>query len=177
MLARYANLNNFNRVVRTYEFLTSRFGTGEFTAKAFNDAKANSGFSRRFYNSIQYLKDEGIIEVSHTEKTTKEVEVAPWNAETWLIDKNGKALMTEYDWMKLPDVAQSAMLAMNGQDFRMERKDTKTVEKEKYYYVVNPDAMALWRSMYAGLMKIRAGKISDEITKLMIKREHFLAVG
>ena len=173
MNARYANLRNFNRTVKTYKWLVDLFGNKEFTSEDFTKAKHD--YRRYTYNSLSFLRDEGIIKVVRTEKSTKEIEIAPWEAEIWMIDKDGNALMTEYDWMRLPEVAQCALLAMNGQDFRIERKDTKTVEKEKYIYTVNPAGMLNWRKGYARLLAMRADKIAGEIVKLNEKRDAFLA--
>lgn len=173
MKARYANVHNFNRTVKTYKWLVDLFGNKEFTSEDFTKAKHNS---RRYtYNSLAFLRDEGIIKTVRTEKTTKEITIHPWEAEIWMIDKDGNALMTEHDWMRLPEVAQRALLALNGRDFRTERKDTKTMEKEKYIYTVNPDGMLAWRRSYGRLLAIRADKIAGEIVKLNEKRDAFLA--
>ena len=173
MKARYANVHNFNRTVKTYKWLVDLFGNKEFTSEDFTKAKHNS---RRYtYNSLAFLRDEGIIKTVRTEKTTKEITIHPWEAEIWMIDKDGNALMTEHDWMRLPEVAQRALLALNGRNFRTERKDTKTVEKEKYIYTVNPDGMLAWRKSYGRLLAMRADKIADEIVKLNEKRDTFLA--
>lgn len=173
MKARYANVHNFNRTVKTYKWLVDLFGNKEFTSEDFTKAKHNS---RRYtYNSLAFLRDEGIIKAVRTEKSTKEIKLDPWEAEIWMIDKDGNALMTEHDWMRLPEVAQRALLALNGRDFRTERKDTKTVEKEKYIYTVNPDGMLAWRKSYGRLLAMRADKIAGEIVKLNEKRDAFLA--
>lgn len=173
MKARYANLRNFNRTVKTYKWLVDLFGNKEFTSEDFTKAKHNS---RRYtYNSLAFLRDEGIIKTVRTEKSTKEITIHPWEAEIWMIDKDGNALMTEHDWMRLPEVAQRALRALNGQNFRTERKDTKTVEKEKYIYTVNPDGMLAWRKSYGRLLAERADKITGEIVKLNEKRDTFLA--
>lgn len=173
MKARYANLRNFNRTVKTYKWLVDLFGNKEFTSEDFTKAKHNS---RRYtYNSLAFLRDEGIIKTVRTEKSTKEITIHPWEAEIWMIDKDGNALMTEHDWMRLPEVAQRALLALNGRDFRTERKDTKTVEQEKYIYTVNPDGMLAWRKNYGRLLAERADKITGEIVKLNEKRDTFLA--
>lgn len=173
MKARYANLRNFNRTVKTYKWLVDLFGNKEFTSEDFTKAKHNS---RRYtYNSLAFLRDEGIIKTVRTEKSTKEITIHPWEAEIWMIDKDGNALMTEHDWMRLPEVAQRALLALNGRDFRTERKDTKTVEQEKYIYTVNPDGMLAWRKNYGRLLAERADKIAGEIVKLNEKRDTFLA--
>lgn len=173
MKARYANVHNFNRTVKTYKWLVDLFGNKEFTSEDFTKAKHNS---RRYtYNSLAFLRDEGIIKAVRTEQTTKEIKLDPWEAEIWMIDKDGNALMTEHDWMRLPEVAQRALLALNGRDFRTERKDTKTVEKEKYIYTVNPDGMLAWRKSYGRLLAERADKIAGEIVKLNEKRDTFLA--
>lgn len=173
MKARYANVRNFNRTVKTYKWLIDLFGNKEFTSEDFSKAKHD--YRRYTYNSLSFLRDEGIIKVVRTEQTTKEIKLDPWEAETWVIDKNGNALMTEYDWMRLPGVAQTALLAMNGQDFRMERKDTKTVEKEKLIYTVNPAGMLAWRKGYGRLLAMRADALAGEIVKLNEKRDTFLA--
>lgn len=173
MKARYANVRNFNRTVKTYKWLVDLFGNKEFTSEDFSKAKHD--YRRYTYNSLSFLRDEGIIKVVRTEQTTKEIKLDPWEAETWVIDKNGNALMTEYDWMRLPGVAQTALLAMNGQDFHMERKGTKTVEKEKHIYTVNPAGMLAWRKGYARLLAMRADALAGEIVKLNEKRDTFLA--
>lgn len=173
MKARYANLTQFNRVVNTYKWLVDLFGDKEFTAGDFSKAKHN--YKRYTYNSLAFLRDEGIIKAVRTEKVSKEIELAPWEAEIWMIDKDGNALMTGYDWMQVPEVAQRALLAMNGQDFRTERKDTKTVETEKCFYTINPAGMLAWRKGYARLLAVRADKIAGEIAKLTEKRDAFLA--
>lgn len=173
MKARYANLRNFNRTVKTYKWLVDLFGNKEFTSEDFTKAKHNS---RRYtYNSLAFLRDEGIIKTVRTEKSTKEITIKPWEAEMWMIDKDGNALMTKHDWMRLPEVAQNALLALNGRDFRMERKNTKIVETEKSIYTVNPDGMLVWRKNYGRLLAERADKITGEIVKLNEKRDTFLA--
>ena len=173
MKARYANLTNFQRTVKTYKWLVDLFGNKEFTSEDFSKAKHD--YRRYTYNSLAFLRDEGIIKTVRTEKSTKEITIHPWEAEIWMIDKDGNALMTEHDWMRLPEVAQTALRALNGQNFRTERKDTKTVEKEKYIYTVNPDGMLAWRKSYGRLLAMRADKIAGEIVKLNEKRDAFLA--
>lgn len=173
MEARYANIRNFNRTVKTYKWLVDLFGNKEFTSEDFTKAKHD--YRRYTYNSLAFLRDEGIIKTVRTEKSTKEITIKPWEAEIWMIDKDGNALMTEHDWMRLPEVAQRALLALNGRDFRTERKDTKTVEQEKYIYTVNPDGMLAWRKSYGRLLAMRADKIAGEIVKLNEKRDAFLA--
>lgn len=173
MKARYANLTQFNRVVKTYKWLVDLFGNKEFTSEDFNKAKRK--YRRYTYNSLSFLRDEGIIKVVCTEQTTKEIKLDLWEADIWMIDKDGNALMTEYDWVRLPDVAQNALRTMNGQNFRTERKDTKTVEVEKSIYTVNPDGMLAWRKRYGNLLAERADKIAGEIVKLNEKRDAFLA--
>lgn len=173
MKARYANLRNFNRTVNTYKWLVDLFGDKEFTAGDFSKAKHN--YRRYTYNSLSFLRDEGIIKTVRTEQTTKEIKLDPWEVEDFLIDKNGNSLMTAEDWFKMPEIARKALLAMNGQDFRIERKDTKTMEVEKSIYTVNPDGMLAWRKNYSRLLAVRADKIAGEIAKLTEKRDAFLA--
>ena len=173
MNARYANLRNFNRTVKTYKWLVDLFGDKEFTAEDFSKAKHN--YRRYTYNSLSFLRDEGIIKAARTEQTTKEIKLDPWEADIWMIDKDGNALMTEHDWMRLPEVAQNALRTMNGQNFRTERKDTKTVEVEKCFYTINPDGMLTWRKRYGNLLAVRADKIAGEIAKLTEKKEAMIA--
>ena len=75
----------------------------------------------------------------------------------------------------MPEIARKALLAMNGQDFRIERKDTKTMEVEKSIYTVNPDGMLAWRKGYSRLLAVRADKIAGEIAKLAEKKEAMIA--
>lgn len=173
MKARYANVRNFNRTVKTYKWLVDLFGNKEFTSEDFSKAKRK--YRRYTYNSLAFLRDEGIIKVVRTEQTTKEINLRPWEADIWMIDKDGNALMTEYDWVRLPDVAQNALRTMNGQNFRTERKDTKTVEVEKSIYTVNPDGMLAWRKRYGRLLAERADVLAGEIANLNEKRDAFLA--
>ena len=173
MNARNANLRNFNRTVKTYKWLVDLFGNKEFTSEDFTKAKHN--YKRYTYNSLSYLRDEGIIKTVRTEQTTKEIKLNPWEADIWMIDKDGNALMTEHDWMRLPEVAQTAMRTMNGQNFRTERKDTKTMEVEKCFYTINPDGMLAWRKRYGNLLAVRADKIAGEIAKLTEKKEAMIA--
>ena len=173
MKARYANLTQFNRVVKTYKWLVDLFGDKEFTAGDFSKVKHN--YKRYTYNSLAFLRDEGIIKAVRTEKVSKEIELAPWDVEDFLIDKNGNSLMTARDWAKLPEIARTALLAMNGQDFRLERKDTKTMEVEKCFYTINPDGMLAWRKRYGNLLAVRADKIAGEIAKLTEKKEAMIA--
>ena len=173
MKARYANLRNFNRTVNTYKWLVDLFGDKEFTAEEFSKAKHN--YRRYTYNSLSFLRDEGIIKAVRTEQTTKEIKLNPWEADIWMIDKDGNALMTEHDWMRLPEVAQTALRTMNGQNFRTERKDTKTMEVEKCFYTINPDGMLAWRKRYGNLLAVRADKIAGEIAKLTEKKEAMIA--
>lgn len=173
MKARYANLTQFNRVVNTYKWLVDLFGDKEFTAGDFSKAKHN--YRRYTYNSLAFLRDEGIIKAVRTEKVSKEIDLPSWGVEDFLIDKNGNSLMTARDWAKLPEIARTALLAMNGQDFRFERKDTKIVETEKYIYTVNPDGMLNWRKSYGRLLAMRADALAGEIANLTEKRDAFLA--
>ena len=173
MKARYANLTNFNRTVKTYKWLVDLFGDKEFTAEDFSKAKHN--YRRYTYNSLAFLRDEGIIKAVRTEQTTKEIKLDPWEVEDFLIDKNGNSLMTAGEWFKMPEIARKALLAMNGQDFRIERKDTKTMEVEKCFYTINPDGMLAWRKCYGNLLAVRADKIAGEIAKLTEKKEAMIA--
>ena len=173
MNARYANLRNFNRTVKTYKWLVDLFGNKEFTSEDFTKAKHN--YRRYTYNSLAFLRDEGIIKAVRTEQATKEIKLNPWEADIWMIDKDGNALMTEHDWMRLPEVAQTALRTMNGQNFRTERKDTKTMEVEKCFYTINPDGMLAWRKRYGNLLAVRADKIAGEIAKLTEKKEAMIA--
>lgn len=173
MKARYANLTQFNRVANTYKWLIDLFRDKEFTAEDFKQEKRK--YRRYTYNSLAFLRDEGIIKAVRTEKVSKEIDLAPWETDIWMIDKDGNALMTEHDWMRLPEVAQTALRTMNGQNFRTERKDTKTVEAEKCFYTINPDGMLAWRKRYGNLLAVRADKIAGEIAKLTEKKEAMIA--
>ena len=173
MNARYANLRNFNRTAKTYKWLFDLFGDKEFTAEDFSKAKHD--YRRYTYNSLAFLRNEGIIKAVRTEKVSKEIKLDPWEVEDFLIDKNGNSLMTAEEWFKMPEIARKALLAMNGQDFRIERKDTKTMEVEKCFYTINPDGMLAWRKSYSRLLAVRADKITGEIVKLTEKRDAFLA--
>ena len=150
MLARYANVRNFDRVLKTWEWMGAHFGaSGEFTAKEFNNVKKD--YPARMFCSLKFLEEEGIIKLIRVDTLTKEIAVDPWKAEEWLIDKNGNYVTTCSDWCNLPQVAQTALVAMNGQDFRIERKETEIVKSEKFTYAPNPDGMWYWRRKYCAL--------------------------
>lgn len=174
MLARYANITNYDRVIKTWKWLGAHFGgAGEFTAKEFNNVKKD--YPRRMFCSLKFLEDEGIIKVVRVDTTTKEIAVDPWIAKEWLIDKNGNYVMTADDWCNLPQIAQTALLAMNGKDFRIERKETETVKSEKFTYAPDPDGMFKWRKKYCALLVTNAMKIDEKIEKLAEKRNILLA--
>lgn len=169
MLARYANVRNFDRVIKTWEWLGAHFGAaGEFTAKEFNDVKKS--YPRRMFCSLKFLEESGIVKVIRSETTTKEIAIDPWKVEEWLIDKNGNYVMTSRDWRNLPEIAKTALLAMNGQDFRIECKETEIVKSEKFTYAPDPDGLFKWRKGYGALLVTNAFKIDEKIAKLEEKR-------
>lgn len=173
MLARYANVRNYDRVIKTWNWLGSYFGaSGEFTAKEFNNVKKD--YPRGMFCSLKFLEEEGIIKLVRVDTITKEIAVDPWKAEEWFIDRNGNYVMTAADWCNLSQKTQTALLALNGQDFRIERKETETVKSEKFTYAPNPDGMFKWRKKYCALLVTNAMKIIERIEKLEEKRNILL---
>ena len=174
MLARYANVRNYDRVLKTWNWLGSYFGaSGEFTAKEFNNVKKD--YPRNMFCSLKFLEEEGIIKVIRSEKTSKEIALDPWKAETYIVDKNGNRLMTDREYYFLPEVAKKALLAMNGKDFAQEQETSKVVTSEKFVYAPDPDGMFKWRKKYCALLTTNAMKIDERIEKLAAKRNVLLA--
>lgn len=169
MLARYANVRNFNRVMDTYDWMVRIFEDGEFSAKDFNNAKKS--YPRRMYSSLQFLADEGIIKAVRSEKFTKEVERPYYLAKEWMVDKNGNKIMTSMEFYNLPQIAKKAMLAMNGEDFKVVEDCMDTVESEKFYYTVNPDGLRVWRKNYSKLLVERGNKLLKQIADLTEKKD------
>ena len=169
MLARYANVRNFNRVMDTYEWMVKTFKDSEFSAKDFNEAKRK--YKRRVYSSLQFLYDEGIIKTVRSEKFTKEVERPYYMAKEWMVDKNGKKIMTSMEFYNLPQIAKQALLAMNGEDFKVVEDSMDTVESERFYYTVNPDGLRVWRKSYSRLLVERGNKLLKQIAELTEKKD------
>lgn len=169
MLARYANVRNFNRVVDTYDWMVKTFRNNEFSSKEFNNAKKN--YQRRTYSSLQFLAEEGIIKAVRSEKIIKEVELPYYCAKEWMVDKDGKRIMTSMEFFNLPQIAKKALLAMNGEDFKVVNDPHDTVESEKFYYTVNPDGMRVWRKNYSKLLVQRGNKLLAQIAELTAKKD------
>lgn len=169
MLARYANVRNFNRVMDTYEWMVKTFKTNEFSAQDFKEAKKT--YKRRVYSSLQFLYDEGIIKTVRSEKFTKEVERPYYMAKEWMVDKNGNKIMTSMEFYNLPQVAKKALLAVNGEDFKVVEDSMDTVESERFYYTVNPDGLRVWRKNYSRLLVERGNKLLAQIAELTEKKD------
>lgn len=175
MRARYANLRNYQRVMQSYHLLADHFGHEEFTSKDYQNAKPK--LSKRYtFSTLAWLADAGIIKVVRTVKETKTQKLEDWETKTYLVDKDGNRIMTDREWYHLSVDTQKRLIAMNGQDFRMETPTTETVTHEKYIYVISEEGLNNWRYNYARLLEERADDLVVKIAPLSAKRDIFLGI-
>lgn len=173
MRARYANLRNYQRVMQSYHLLADHFGHEEFTSKDYQNAKPK--LSKRYtFSTLAWLADAGIIKVVRTVKETKTEELKEWERRTYLVDKDGNRIMTDMEWFCLSVDTQKRLIALNGQDFRMETPTTESVTHEKYIYVINEEGLNTWRHNYGVLLEERADDLAVKLAILSAKRDCFL---
>ena len=173
MRARYANLRNYQRVMKSYRLLADHFGHEEFTSKDYQNAKPK--LSKRYtFSTLAWLADAGIIKIVRTVKETKTEELKDWERRTYLVDKDGNRIMTDMEWFRLSVDTQKRLIALNGQDFRMETPTTESVTHEKYIYVINEEGLNTWRHNYGVLLEERADDLAVKLAILSAKRDRFL---
>lgn len=173
MRARYANLRNYQRVMQSYHLLADHFGHEEFTSKDYQNAKPK--LSKRYtYSTLAWLVDAGILRITHTEFVTKTEELKEWERRTYLIDKDGNRVMLDIEWYRLSPEAQKRLIALNGQDFRMETPITEDVTHQKHFYVINEEGLNRWRHDYGVLLEERANDLAVKLAILSAKRDSFL---
>lgn len=175
MRARYANLRNYQRVMQSYRLLADHFGHEEFTSKDYQNIKPKLSNNRRAYSTLAWLADSGIIKIVRTVKETKTEELEDWECRTYLVDKNGNRIMTDMEWFRLSLETQKQLIALNGQDFRMETPTTESVTHDKYIYVINEEGLNNWRHNYGVLLEERADDLAVKIASLSAKRDRFMA--
>lgn len=173
MRARYANLRNYQRVMQSYHLLADHFGHEEFTSKDYQNIKLKTA-PRRTYSTLAWLVDAGILRITHTEFVTKTEKLKEWERRTYLVDKNGNRIMTDLEWFRLSPETQKRLIAMNGQDFRMERPDTEDQTHQKHFYVINEEGLNNWRYNYGVLLEERADDLAVKMAILSAKRDCFL---
>lgn len=176
MRARYANLRNYQRVMQSYRLLADHFGHEEFTSKDYQNVKLKLSNNRYAYSTLAWLADAGIIKIVRTVKETTTEELKDWERRTYLVDKNRNRIMTDMEWFRLSLETQKRLIALNGQDFRMETPTTESVTHDKYIYVINEEGLNNWRYNYARLLEERAHDLAAKITPLNAKRNNFLAI-
>lgn len=174
MRARYANLRNYQRVMQSYRLLADHFGHEEFTSKDYQNAKPKLSNNRRAYSTLAWLADSGIIKIVRTVKETKTQKLEAWERRTYLVNKDGNRIMTDMEWFRLSPETQKRLIAMNGQDFRMETPDTEDQTHEKYIYVINEEGLNRWRHDYGVLLEERANDLAVKMAILSAKRDSFL---
>lgn len=173
MRARYANLRNYQRVMKSYRLLADHFGHEEFTSKDYQNAKPKLN-KRYAFSTLAWLADAGIIKVVRTVKETKTEELEAWERRTYLVDKDGNRIMTDMEWFRLSLETQKRLIALNGKDFRMETPTTENVTHEKYIYVINEEGLNRWRHDYGELLEERADDLAVKLAILSAKRDNFL---
>lgn len=174
MRARYANLRNYQRVMKSYRLLADHFGHEEFTSKDYQNAKPKLSDNRRAYSTLAWLADSGIIKIVRTVKETKTQKLEDWETKTYLVDKDGNRIMTDREWYHLSVDTQKRLIALNGKDFRMETPTTESVTHEKNIYVINEEGLDTWRHNYGVLLEERADDLAVKIASLSAKRDCFL---
>lgn len=172
MRARYANLRNYQRVMQSYRLLADNFGHNEFTSKDYQNAKPKPN-ERYTFSTLAWLADAGIIKIVRTVKETKTEELKEWERRTYLVDKDGNRIMTDMEWFRLSVDTQKRLIALNGQDFRMEIPTTENVTHEKYIYVISEEGLNRWRHDYGELLEERADDLAVKLTILSAKRDRF----
>lgn len=176
MRARYANLRNYQRVMQSYRLLADHFGHEEFTSKDYQNVKPKLSNNRYAYSTLAWLADSGIIKIVRTVKETKTEELKEWERPTYLVNKDGNRIMTEWEWFRLSLKTQKRLIALNGCDFRMETPTSESVTHEKYIYVINEEGLNRWRHDYGVLLGERADDLAVKIAGLSAKRDSFLTV-
>lgn len=174
MRARYANLRNYDRVMQSYRLLADHFGHEEFTSKDYQNAKPKLSDNRRAYSTLAWLAVAGIVKVVRTETETKTQKLENWEIKTYLVDKNGNRLMDTKTWYRLSPDTQKRLLALNGQDFRMETPSSETVTHEKYIYVISEEGLNNWRYNYGQLLAERADDLANKMAILSAKRDRLM---
>lgn len=174
MRARYANLRNYDRVMQSYRLLADHFGTSEFTSRDYQNAKPKLSDNRRAYSTLAWLADAGIIKIVRTVKETKAQKLEEWERRTYLVGKDGNRVMTDIEWFRLSEETQRRLLALNGQDFRMERPDIEDQTHEKFFYVINEEGLNNWRYNYGRLLEERADDLATKMAILSAKRDRFM---
>lgn len=174
MRARYANLRNYQRVMQSYRLIADHFGHEEFTFKDYQNAKPKLSDNRRAYSTLAWLAGNGIIRITHTEFVTKTEKLEDWERRTYLVDKDGNRVMTDMEWYRLSPEAQKRLIALNGQDFRMETPDTEDQTHQKHFYVINEDGLNDWRYNYGRLLAERADDLANKMAILSAKRDRLM---
>ena len=109
-------------------------------------------------------------------KETKTQKLEDWERRTYLVNKDGNRIMTDIEWFRLSLETQKRLIAMNGQDFRMETLTTESVTHDKYIYVISEEGLNNWRYNYARLLEERADDLVVKIAPLSAKRDIFLGI-
>lgn len=138
MAVSMSTIKTCERVINTYK-LAKKLGA-EFTRKEFDAATCDKWGHHKGTATLTLMQDEGLVKVVRKEECgTKEIELPAWEARYVMIDRNGNELMEEKTFLNLPAEARSAMLALNGEDFRVERKDTKVIQLTRNIYALNAE--------------------------------------
>lgn len=156
-----ATIKTCERVINTYK-LAQKLGA-EFTRKEFDAATCDKWGHHKSTATLTLMKDEGLIKVVRKEECgTKEIELPPWEARYVMIDRNGNELMEEKIFLSLSAEARNAMLALNGEDFRVERKDTKVIQLTRDIYALNTESWKPYTDKVRDYVNKYANKCAEE---------------
>lgn len=143
MVISMSTIDTCKRVINSYK-LARKLGA-EFTRKEFDAATCDKWGRHKGTATLTLMQDERLVKVVRKEECgTKEIEVPAWQARYVMIDRNGNEFMEEKMFLNLPAEARNAMLALNGEDFKVERKDTKTIQLTRNIYAVDENGWATY---------------------------------
>lgn len=158
------------RALHTYDVVMTDLPV-QFTKKDFDAMRMHSPLTDTA--TLELMRDKGLVKVVRKEECgTKEIELPAWEARYVMIDRNGNELMEEKTFLNLPAKARTAMLALNGEDFKVERKGTKTIQLTRNYYML----CASDYDKLAGKAKEYKARYIDAIHKKIEKAQAKLAV-
>lgn len=161
MATSMSTIKTCERVINTYKLAQKL--NAEFTRKEFDAATCDKRGRHTGTATLALMKDEGLVKVVRKEECgTKEIELPAWEARYVMIDRNGNELMEEKTFLNLPAKARSAMLALNGEDFRVERKDTKVIQLTRDIYALNTENWKFYTDKVREYVNKYANKCAEE---------------
>lgn len=165
------NVMNYVKELNAARAIISTFGDRQFTTAEYNQFIKTPGGT-----TLELLRNDGIVSVARVEKFQKEVPNY-WGSVVWVFGYDGSKLMPKSDFDKLPDVAKQAMVKLNnGLPFEFEDSDTKMIECDRYYHIINHEKFnRLANQAYRHVRDVLATK-EKELSKLRTEVDQLRAV-